>query len=182
MTSASEPRRASVERLVVAVGLPLAVVALAYGLWFVSDRMLYVGSLDRATFGWVVVVPLWLAAPLVAARAWRGLDAGHRRLAATALGLLVGVPAAVLLGLALQPNCVYGAAIGPSHALTKALALAVTISGGLAVSSLHAARLAASGRAAASLAVGAGLQAAFFGASLLLATLVLQGPTCPRPG
>lgn len=163
------------------VVIPLAVVALAYGLWFVSDRLLYIGPLDRATFGWVVLVPLWLAAPLVAAWAWRGLGAGHRRLAAVALGLLVGVPAALLLGLALQPNCLYGAAIGPSHALTKAVALAVTIGGGLAVSSHQAAALAASGRAVAALVVGAGLQAVFFGASIALATLVLQGPACPRP-
>ena len=42
-------------RLAIAMLTPLVGVALAYGLWWISDRLLYIGPLDRATFGWLVV-------------------------------------------------------------------------------------------------------------------------------
>jgi hypothetical protein len=54
-------------RVWLAIVAPLVVVDVAYLLWAVSDRLLYVGPLDRATFGWLVVVPVWLAAPIAAA-------------------------------------------------------------------------------------------------------------------
>ncbi len=53
---------------------PVLVVGAAYALWWISDRLLYVGPLDRAQFGWLVVVPTLLAAPVVAGVAWAGLD------------------------------------------------------------------------------------------------------------
>ncbi|MBA2373099.1 MAG: hypothetical protein H0V74_02700, partial [Chloroflexi bacterium] len=37
--------------------VPLALVALAYALWWLSDRLGYIGPLDRAAFGWAVVIP-----------------------------------------------------------------------------------------------------------------------------
>ncbi len=61
-------------RYVAAVLVPLALVGLAYVLWWISDRLLYVGPLDRAAFGWVVVVPVWIAAPVAAGFVWRTLD------------------------------------------------------------------------------------------------------------
>ena len=53
-------------RIVVGAVLPLAVAGIAYLLWWISDRLLYVGPLDRAALGWVVVIPTWIAAPAVA--------------------------------------------------------------------------------------------------------------------
>ena len=38
-------------RIVVGAVLPLVVAGIAYLLWWISDRILYVGPLDRAAFG-----------------------------------------------------------------------------------------------------------------------------------
>lgn len=59
--------------LALGVAASLATVALGYALWSVSDRLLYIGPLDRAAFGWAVVVPVWALAPVAAALAWRRL-------------------------------------------------------------------------------------------------------------
>ena len=84
-------------RLVPAASTPLLVVGLAGTLWFISDRLLYIGPLDRATFGWLVVVPIWAAAPAAAGYAWRRLAVGAQARAAIIGGLLVGGVAAGLL-------------------------------------------------------------------------------------
>ena len=84
--------------LALGVLAPLATVALAYGLWFVSDRLLYIAPLDRAAFGWAVVVPVWALAPVAAAFAWRRLTPRGITMAAAALGLIVGGLAAVCCG------------------------------------------------------------------------------------
>ena len=44
---------------------PLLVLA-AIGVWYVSDRLIFVGPFDRAQIGWAVVVPLLALAPGVA--------------------------------------------------------------------------------------------------------------------
>ena len=74
---------------------PLLVVAVAFVLWWISDRLLYVGPLDRATFGWAVVVPLWAAAPTFAGFSWRRSAAGARTRFATLGGVAVGGVAAL---------------------------------------------------------------------------------------
>jgi hypothetical protein len=61
-------------RFLVAAAAPLAIVALAYALWWISDRLLDIGPLDRAAFGWAVVIPIWLAAPIVAGFIWSRLS------------------------------------------------------------------------------------------------------------
>src|SRR5437773_887043 len=53
-------------RFFVGVAVPLALVVLAYFLWQVSDRLLYIGPLDRAAFEWSVVIPIWIGAPVAA--------------------------------------------------------------------------------------------------------------------
>ena len=74
-----------------AVLAPIFVVAAAYGLWWASDRILYVGPFDRAQFGWLVVVPTMLAAPVVAGLVWADLGdrqaTGAAAVAAAAVGL-----------------------------------------------------------------------------------------------
>jgi hypothetical protein len=76
---------------------PLLVVGMAAVLWLVSDRFLYVGPLDRATFGWLVVVPLWAAAPAAAGLAGSDVAGIPRATAAVIDGLAVGAIVGVLL-------------------------------------------------------------------------------------
>lgn len=84
-----------------AVAAPLGVLALAYAAWALSDRLLYVGSFDRSQVGWLVVIPLVSAAPVVAAAIWSGLDESRMILAPAVVGLVVGVAAAMLFGVAI---------------------------------------------------------------------------------
>lgn len=90
------PRRS----LVWAIAAPLGVLALAYTAWFVSDRLLYVGPFDRAQLGWLLVIPLVIAAPVVAAFVWRDLDDARTLIAASAVAVAVGTVAALLFGFA----------------------------------------------------------------------------------
>lgn len=110
---------------------PLLVVGFAFVLWWVSDRLLYIGPLDRATFGWVVVFPLWAVAPTFAGFSWRGSSAGARTQFAGIGGLAVGSIAALLLWLS-----VAGPAVGctprytPVELVPPALAVGGVIGGG----------------------------------------------------
>lgn len=170
-------------RVVAGVGIPLLVTAAAFGLWWLSDRLLYVGPLDRATFGWVVVVPLWLATPIASALAWRQFSARGMRIAATTLGLIVGGAAALLLWeAAAHPNCQYGASSGPEAWILPALILGAVIGGGLAASSLVASRRLATGRILGSLVAGAATQACFMAIAILAFTsFALTTSQCQRP-
>ena len=85
-------------RLGFAVAAPLAALAAAYVLWRMSNELLWIGPLDRAAFGWLVVVPVWALAPVAAASASRALS--MRASAFVNLGLAIGVavPVAVVAG------------------------------------------------------------------------------------
>jgi hypothetical protein len=86
-------------------------LALAYGAWAVSDRLLSIGPFDRAQIGWLLVIPLVTAAPVVAAFMWRDLDDGRTLIAAIAVAVAIGTVAALLFGFALGSStsgCVDG--------------------------------------------------------------------------
>jgi hypothetical protein len=77
---------------------PLLVLA-AIGVWYVSDRLIFVGPFDRAQIGWAVVVPLFALAPGIAGLAERRDELEESsRLAAnlTVVGLGLGATMAVL--------------------------------------------------------------------------------------
>ncbi len=80
-----------------AVLLPLAMLSLAYALWAISDRLLYIGTLDRAAFGWMVVMPVAWATPGVAGLVWSRLSRERRLLAAFVVGGSVAIVSGVLL-------------------------------------------------------------------------------------
>ena len=44
-----------------AVVIPISLMGVALALWWISDKLMTVGPFDRAAFGWVFVVPIWLA-------------------------------------------------------------------------------------------------------------------------
>lgn len=89
-------QRAGTTKVALGVGLPLLFTAAAYGLWWISDQLVVVGPLDRATFGWIVVVPLWLLAPVVAGFSWTTFSPGETRLAALIVGATVAAGAALV--------------------------------------------------------------------------------------
>ena len=143
-------------RVAIAAATPVACVALAYVLWWISDRLLYVGPLDRATFGWLIVVPVWALTPVVAAFAWRPLNARQSRVAAGTVGLTISVSAAVLLWLAsASQNCEFGAMRSPTEWIVPAVIVGVVIGGGFAATCLGAAAVLRRGRWWSALVVGA---------------------------
>ena len=166
-------------RLAVGVVVPLAVVVLAYALWWVSDRLLYVGPLDRAAFGWAVVFPVWLAAPVAAGIAWGRLTSRHSIMAALVLGVAISAAAAALFWQAVAfPDCV------PTHTpadwVLPSLLLGGAIGGGVAVSGLVAASLAREGRRWSAVVLGAGVEVLLVLVTIIGAGVMLAGPGCQR--
>ena len=162
-----------------AIGAPLVVVGIAAALWLISDRLVSVRPLDRATFGWSVVVPLWAAAPFAAAIAWRQFSSRTRRLAAVACGLTVGVPVSILLWQAAAfPACV--PARQPQEWVLPAIILGGVVGGGFGLNNLLASNHVRAGQRWRALAIGAAGQLAIIGLGSVLAFWLFYGP-CQRP-
>ena len=162
--------------------VPLGLVALAYALWWVSDRLLYIGPLDRAAFGWAVVIPVWLAAPIAAGFAWRGLTARASRLAAVVVGSVIAGVAAVLFWQSVAyPDCAYGATHTPADWALPSLVLGLVIGGGLAISALIASKFVRQGRLWTAVVLGAGTEIVMVFGAILVAGMMLLGPGCQRP-
>ena len=169
-------------RYVAAVAVPVALAGLAYVLWWISDRLLYVGPLDRAAFGWAVVVPVWIAAPVAAGFVWRTLDRGTARAIAALVGTVIAAVSALLLWQAVAfPNCGTGAIRTPQDMVLPSLLVGAVVGGGVAWSGLVTAGFARSGRPIAALVLGAAVEVLMVAAVILVAALTLLGPACQRP-
>ncbi|HLO35495.1 MAG TPA: hypothetical protein VK194_05405, partial [Candidatus Deferrimicrobium sp.] len=92
-----------------AIAIPLAILAVAYGMWWVSDRMLTIGPFDRATFGWTFVIPTWLAAPVVAGFVWRDAPTRVVAIAGAVIVAVLSVASSYLIWRATTPDCFFGA-------------------------------------------------------------------------
>ena len=174
--------RDSWPRYVAGVAVPLALAGLVFVLWWISDRLLYVGPLDRAAFGWVVVVPLWIASPVAAGFVWRTLDWRTTRVIAALVGTVIAGAAALLLWQAVAfPNCGTGAIRTPLEWVMPSLLVGAVVGGGVALSGTVSAGLTRQGRPIAAVFVGAAVEALMVAAAILVAGLSLLGPACQRP-
>ena len=169
-------------RFLAGVVVPLALVVLAYVLWWLSDRLLYIGPLDRAAFGWSVVIPVWLAAPVVAGFAWSGLTRVGRDVAAALVGTVIGITATVLLWRAIAfPDCEFGAYRTPAEFLVPSLIVGVVIGGGQAGTGLLVSSFVRRGHPWRAAALGAAAGFGLVFVAILVASAVLLGPSCNRP-
>lgn len=165
-----------------AVAIPLAVAGAAYGLWFVSDRLVQIGPLDRATFGWLVVIPLWAAAPVAAGPAWRRLPSATRWIASTICGLVVGAAITVLVWLDVSaPDCQFGPVRAPVDWSVPAIAVGLLIGGGFAIAGVVATRFVAAGRPWPALLLGATIQLAVAALAILFFSTQMITGLCQRP-
>ena len=182
--NAEEPPGVWPWRSALRAAAPLVAVALAYGSWWVSDRLGSVGPLDRAAFGWVVVVPMWLAAPVVAGFSWRTFPWRTCVELAIAFGGLIGLVTATVFWQAVSFP-VHGCETAPIRSTTDwllpSLTLGAVVGGGFAASSLYATRAAWTGRAWRVVAVGAGVEIALGLFAILVATAIVFGGGCQRP-
>ena len=169
-------------RYVAAVALPLGLAGLAYLLWSISDRLVGVGPIDRAAFGWVVVVPVWIAAPVAAGFVWRTLDRPATRVIGTLVGTVIAAAAAWLLWQAVAfPNCGTGAIRAPQEMVLPSVLIGAVVGGGVAWSGLISAGFARQGRPVAAMVLGAAAAALMVAVVILVAALTLLGPACQRP-
>jgi hypothetical protein len=167
---------------VIGTAVPLALAGLAYLLWFISDRLLYVGPLDRATFGWVVVMPVWIAAPVAAGFVWRGLDQGTTRAVAAVVGTVIAAVAGLLLWQSVAfPACGTGAIHSAQEMVLPSLFVGVVVGGGVAVSCLASTLSLRRGRLFAAVALGVGCEALTMAAAIVVAASLIFGPACQRP-
>ncbi len=177
-----EPPQADGARLAIAAATPLAGAALAYGLWWISDRLLYIGPLDRAKFGWLVVIPIWALTPVVAAYAWRPLNARQSRVAVGIVGLVITAAAALLIWLSSAfPDCQFGATFTPADVVIPALIIGAVIGGGFAAACLGAAATARRARWWVVLPVGAGSAFALVFVAIMAAAPFAMMAGCQRP-
>lgn len=166
---------------VVAAAAPLVVAGLAFALWLISDRLGGIGPLDRATFGWSVVVPIWMLAPLATA-GWRRQSGRREVITATVTGLVVGLATAGLFwqGVAF-PACEYGAVRLPVDRLLPAVGLGLIVGGGFGIAGLVACRQVRTGLRRRAILYGVGVQVGTLLVALLFAAVALTGPGCQRP-
>jgi hypothetical protein len=168
----------------VAVAGPLMVVAVSYGLWFVSDRLLYVGPFDRATFGWAVVMPIWFLSPAVAALLWRRLPDSGARTSAIIAAVVISAVAAWLLWIAFDPQaCETGPRTSAAGLTLPSIFVGSVIGIGWAVCGLMGRAVARSGRpwqgALTSVALAVGHLILVLGAFTFV---VIGHGGCNRPG
>lgn len=169
-------------RLAVAMLTPLAGVALVYGLWSIGDRLLYVGPLDRAQFGWLVVVPIWSLTPVAAAYAWRTLDPRPLTIAAGFTGVTLMVASAALFWTwTALPNCEFGPVRAPGEWVIPSAIVGLVIGAGFALACLGATAVAKRAGWWAVVVVGAGSAFALVFVAILVAAPFMLGPGCQRP-
>jgi hypothetical protein len=163
----------------------LAVVAIAAGLWLLSDRLLYIGPLDRATFGWLVVVPVWLLASVAAAVAWKPLAPTQVGRAAALSAILVGVAAAVLFWNALRSEwsaCDFGPRTPAESWIVPALLVGALIGTAPSLGGRLSAQRLGSGRRWSAVGMALGVDAVLSVAAVLVATMfILSAGGCQRP-
>lgn len=168
----------------VAVAVPLAGASLAYLLWWASDRLVIIGPLDRATFGWLVVIPVWALTPFAAALAWRAIDTRSVLRVAAVTGLLMSAAAALLFWLAPASSlCDNDAVRTAAASILPALVVGLTVGAGFAAACLAATVLLRQGWSSSAFLVGAGSAIALVLLAAVIATsLVMGGGGCqPMP-
>jgi len=186
MSTTSMRRLSAGRALPVAVGLlgPLAIAVLAYVLWRISDALVYIGPFDRAQFGWGVVIPVWLAVPVVASFLWARLGTGRATQAAIALNAVITVPTVWLLWRAAVDSgagCQFGPAISSEQRLVQAIVVGVLIGLDPAVAGLVGRRFAARGETGRAVVAAIGVGFALFWVAVLGGAAITMGPGCNRP-
>ena len=179
---AAEPGGRVTGRGIIAVAAPGLVVSAAYLLWWISDHLLYVGPLDRAAFWWLVVVPVWLSAPVVAGVIWGRLDRHGAVAAALMVGTIVAIAAAILFWQSVAYPACERPVRTPADWIIPSLVTGALIGAGLAVSGFIAAGQFRGGHRLAGALMGGGLEIAMvFLTIFAVFVMFLAGPGCQRP-
>jgi hypothetical protein len=174
--------RSDASRLVIAVALPLALLAIAYALWAISDRLLFIGPFDRAASGWTFVMPLAWLTPGITGLLWAGLSRRDRWLAALTLGaVLTAVAGALLASATDRTGCapVTSWTDDLPRALVVGLVIAAGPAGGGLVAAWSAERVSGWWRPVSAIASGAAVGVvSLFASVLVFAVMFVGGVSC----
>jgi len=178
--------RSGVAGMIVGAAGPLAFFAFLFGLWLASDRLVHVGPLDRGSFFWVVLLPLWCLSPSLAALLWRGrLRPDAARVVAVGVGLVLAVIASAILwiaGTTDQGACEFGPRTDALGLIAPMGLLGVLIGGGWALNAIGAASVVGGGRLGRGVALGAALALVHFVIVVVATGLVIMlTGGCNRP-
>ena len=161
--------------------VPLLAVAAAVAVWWASDRIGQVGPFDKATFGWLFVVPIWAVSPAAAGFAWRGLDATARRRAAVVDAIVVGGIAGLALWLGVVTvDCQLGLARTPLELMVPAAICGIVTGAVFGFGLVAASAQAAAGHVWRSVAVGVAVQLLLMAIIPTIAFIGFFG-VCARP-
>jgi len=169
-------------RLVVATAAPLALITVAWALSSVSDRLLWIGPLDRAAFGWVIVVPLWLLAPSAAAFAMRHIGTHASVGIAVAVAVTAAIPVAILTWQsAAYPACQAGTIRTQAEMVAPAATIGAIVGGGLGAACFVAAERWRDGHPRVAVLAGGAIHLATSAVAFALGPVYIIGPLCQRP-
>ena len=130
-------------RILVAIVVPIALVLAAVGLTWDINQLRPEWPIDPAVFGWLVIVPTWLSAPIVASYLWRPLSRWQTWSVAAGIGGLVSGGAALLFWQSIGTpfDCGFGTVTPAVDFLPQTIFVGLVVGGGLALSSLLGAQL-----------------------------------------
>ena len=163
-----------------AITVPLALIAAAFFLWWLSNQLVVIGPLDRATFGWLVLVPMLASVPIIGGIFLAQTPLRAHWPVATLVGAVAGFAVAFLFYQSVSmPDCEFGAIRTDAEWLPNAVGFGLAVGAPLSVGLVSVARLWSEHRVGAVL---AGLAASAAGYVLLAIVLGLSfQPLCNRP-
>ena len=165
------------------VGLPLGVVALAYGVWL-TPALFWSRAhpFDSVGLGLLLAGSVLVAAPTATGFTWRRLTARDTATSAILVGAVVSTVAAfVVWQLVAYPYCPYGASTTPLDWVLPSLLVGVLIGAGLAVSALLVAVLLRSGHPWRAAVLGTGAQFGVLFVAYVTVGVMLNQPACWLP-
>lgn len=167
-------------RVTVAITVPLALIACAFFLWWLSNQLVVIGPLDRATFTWLVVVPILASVPIIGGICLARTQRRAQWPVATLVGAVAGFAVAFLFYQSVSmPDCEFGSIKTDAAWLPNALGFGLAFGAPLAVGLASVGRLWPEHRLGAVLAGVLASAAAFV---LLAIALGLSfQPLCNRP-
>jgi hypothetical protein len=174
-----------VKRIAIALIGPLALLGVAHGLSRLSNDLLWIGPLDRAALGWLIVVPVWALAPVAGGFALQFVGTRGSAGISLLLAVVVTLPAALLTWQEVAfPACPYGASRGPEELVAPAAAIGAMVGFGLGAACFVASEGLRNGSRQAAIVAGAAIHLAASGIAVYAASAGLfsiLGPACQRP-
>lgn len=172
-------------RLLLGVAIPIGLLAVAGTLQWLDNQFFAWWPFDPAVFGWVVVVPIWLSAGVVAGYLWQSLSPRQTYLAAAVVTAVIGGAAALVYWqwIGVPFDCGFGTVTPALAFLPPTLIVGFSVGVGLALTSLLSTTLVRAGVHWwwVALAVS-GSDVVLSAISFFLGFAALGGHTCYVPG